>query len=205
MKVNRILTSVLMFSSVCYGVEEKKHLTDSPLVGKNIYLQDCAFCHNSGRDGAPVIGKTSDWAARVPEWRSVLEEHAIRGFINMPAKGGNEKLSARQVSDAVDYMVSQLKINSINIVNPDIAYGREVYNFNCAACHNEGQRGAPVIGDKEAWINRSPQWPAVAKLHVKNGFLNMPPSGGNEELSDEDLSSAVNYMLIWVEKAQKRN
>jgi len=74
--------------------------------------------------------------------------------------------------------------------------GKEVYETACAACHDQGEGGAPAIGDREAWTDRSDLWTAVLAGHAKAGYLNMPEKGGHGELSDEDISAAVEYMLL---------
>ncbi|NOR19963.1 MAG: hypothetical protein GQ538_07745 [Xanthomonadales bacterium] len=76
-----------------------------------------------------------------------------------------------------------------------LALGRETYQAVCASCHDEGEDGAPVKGDREAWSNRSPLWSAVLIEHAKNGYLNMPAKGGQVELSDKAVEAAGEYML----------
>ena len=77
--------------------------------------------------------------------------------------------------------------------------GPQVYNSACLACHGAGIGGAPVPGDAEAWAARIAQGMDVLKDHAINGFQGslgyMPAKGGRVDLSDEEVASAVEYMV----------
>ena len=77
--------------------------------------------------------------------------------------------------------------------------GPQVYNTACLACHGAGIGGAPVPGDAEAWTARIAQGMDVLKDHAINGFQGsagyMPAKGGRVDLSDEEVASAVEYMV----------
>jgi len=73
--------------------------------------------------------------------------------------------------------------------------GQETYQGHCAQCHDEGKDGAPAIGDRKSWSNRSPLWSAVLIVHAQNGYLGMPAKGGCAELSDREVEAAGEYML----------
>jgi cytochrome c5 len=76
-----------------------------------------------------------------------------------------------------------------------LALGEDVYQWACAACHDEGSDGAPVTGDPQSWGNRSPLWSAVLLEHATQGFLEMPAKGGHTYLSDRAVQAAGEYML----------
>ena len=76
-----------------------------------------------------------------------------------------------------------------------LAHGKEVYELACASCHDEGTDGAPAIGDREAWSDRSPLWSAVLFEHSKDGYLDMPARGTYQELTDQDVDAAGEYLL----------
>ncbi len=76
-----------------------------------------------------------------------------------------------------------------------LAQGKEVYEYACAACHDEGLNGAPPIGDREAWSDRSPLWSAVLFEHARTGYLEMPAKGSHEDLSDQQVDAAAEYLL----------
>jgi cytochrome c5 len=73
--------------------------------GQLAYEKFCADCHDSGTNGAPVIGKPQDWDERSPLWQAVLFEHAKEGFMAMPAKGGTPELSDDVVAAAAEYIL----------------------------------------------------------------------------------------------------
>ena len=77
--------------------------------------------------------------------------------------------------------------------------GPQVYNSACLACHGAGIGGAPVPGNAEAWAERIAQGIDVLKDHAINGYQGsagyMPAKGGRTDLSDEEVASAVDYMV----------
>lgn len=77
--------------------------------GKEIWEGTCAACHGTGALGAPKIGDKAAWAPRIAKGLKVLEDHALHGFNQMPAKGGNTALSDAEVIKALQYMVDQGK------------------------------------------------------------------------------------------------
>ena len=72
--------------------------------------------------------------------------------------------------------------------------GQQVVEAVCAACHATGALNAPKIGDTKAWA------PLIKEGHQKltedaiKGVRQMPPRGGNPELSDVEVARAVAYM-----------
>ena len=75
-------------------------------VGKQAYLTHCAGCHETGLEGAPIVGDRSYWETRSRLWQAVLSDHAKAGYLNMPAKGGRPDLPDETIDLAVDYMLS---------------------------------------------------------------------------------------------------
>jgi cytochrome c5 len=73
--------------------------------------------------------------------------------------------------------------------------GDKVYNSACVACHAAGVAGAPKLGDKAAWEPRLAQGMDGLVSSVVKGKNAMPPKAGNPSLSEEDIRSAVKYML----------
>jgi cytochrome c5 len=78
--------------------------------------------------------------------------------------------------------------------------GPQVFNEACYLCHAPpGVPGAPVVGDVAAWESRIAQGMEVLQEHAINGYQGaagfMPAKGGRMDLSDEEILSAVEYML----------
>lgn len=82
---------------------------NKPREGKVIYEGVCHTCHTAGLLGAPKLGDKGAWSARIGKGTATLHQHALQGFNAMPAKGGNADLLDVEVTNAVDYMVSQAK------------------------------------------------------------------------------------------------
>lgn len=80
----------------------------------------------------------------------------------------------------------------------DAAKGKSVYDKACFVCHKAGVAGAPKLGDKANWAPRIKQGNAVLVEHAIKGFKGkgfMPAKGGRADLSDEQVTDAVAYMV----------
>jgi len=81
----------------------------------------------------------------------------------------------------------------------DIIQGESIYKSKCFACHGTGAAGAPKLGDKAAWGPRIAQGNAILYQHAIEGFKGnrgyMPPKGGFMNLSDHEISIAIQYMV----------
>ncbi|MGB5721071.1 MAG: c-type cytochrome [Woeseiaceae bacterium] len=75
------------------------------LNGERAYSEYCAGCHETGMLGAPVAGDATDWGERSSLWDAVLLDHAITGYLEMPAKGGRGDLPEEVVRSAAEYML----------------------------------------------------------------------------------------------------
>lgn len=73
--------------------------------GEAAYSEHCAGCHETGMLGAPVAGDAADWGTRSDLWDAVLLDHAITGYLDMPARGGRTKLPDDVVKAAAEYML----------------------------------------------------------------------------------------------------
>ncbi len=81
----------------------------------------------------------------------------------------------------------------------DNAAGKSAFGKVCAMCHAAGVAGAPKPGDKADWGPRIAQGMDVLYKHSIDGFTGakgmMPPRGGSLTLTDDELKSAVDYMV----------
>ena len=102
--------------------------------------------------------------------------------------GGDEAAATQAQQSGCDYPEGSWRARYL-------ALGQETYLAACASCHDEGQDGAPVKGDRDSWTNRSPLWSAVLLEHAKDGYLNMPSKGGQTDLTDRAVEAAGEYML----------
>ena len=78
-----------------------------PMDGKTVFQNSCNACHGTGLLGSPKLGDKAAWAPRIAKGVATLDKHALEGFNQMPAKGGNVGLPDDAVKASVEYMVSQ--------------------------------------------------------------------------------------------------
>lgn len=72
--------------------------------------------------------------------------------------------------------------------------GEQVVTAVCAACHTTGALNAPKIGDKAAWAPLIKEgYDQLTETAIK-GIRQMPPRGGNPDLTDTEVARAVAYM-----------
>ena len=85
----------------------------APRSGEDVFNEACAACHVAGVAGAPRLGDTAAWTARIAQGMDTMVGHAIKGFAGsvgyMPAKGGRSDLSDADTAAAVEYMVEKSK------------------------------------------------------------------------------------------------
>lgn len=72
--------------------------------------------------------------------------------------------------------------------------GQEVYEAACVACHGSGALGAPRFGNKGDWNARIGQGYDTLVKNAIEGIRQMPPRGGNADLTDSEMARAVAYM-----------
>jgi len=72
--------------------------------------------------------------------------------------------------------------------------GQEVYDATCTACHAAGALGAPKFENKGDWGPRIGQGYDTLVKHATEGIRQMPPRGGDGDLSDTEVARAVAYM-----------
>ncbi|MCC6208953.1 MAG: cytochrome c5 family protein [Gammaproteobacteria bacterium] len=73
--------------------------------------------------------------------------------------------------------------------------GADVYNRACKMCHGTGMMQAPRFGDRDAWAARITRGRDAMLESTLNGFNRMPARGGCAACSDDELVSALDYLL----------
>jgi cytochrome c5 len=106
---------------------------------------------------------------------------------NKPGAGGDNS------EQAVAERLQKVGMVEIRDANRPLKSGEEVYNAQCAACHNAGAAGAPKLGDAGAWGAR-----------IKTGFDTLWESAlkgkgamgaqGGGDFSDVEIGRAVVYL-----------
>ena len=72
--------------------------------------------------------------------------------------------------------------------------GQEVYDAVCTSCHAAGALGAPKFDNKGDWGPRIAQGYDTLIKHAIEGIRQMPPRGGDGDLSDVEVARAVAHM-----------
>ena len=75
--------------------------------------------------------------------------------------------------------------------------GEQIVAQVCTACHGSGVLNAPKIGDAGAWKERLAAQGGLEGITAAaiKGIRSMPARGGDPDLSDAEVHSAVEHML----------
>ncbi len=75
---------------------------------EQLYQGACFACHGTGAAGAPKLGDSAAWAARIGKGLDALIGSAISGIGAMPPRGGSQ-YSDDQLRAVVEYLVEGSK------------------------------------------------------------------------------------------------
>ena len=93
---------------------------------------------------------------------------------------------------------AEAAVTAADVAKHNVANGKAVYDANCAACHASGILKAPKTGVKADWAARLPQGMDTMIKKSIDGYTaagSMPARGGNADLTDQQVSDAVAYMV----------
>jgi cytochrome c5 len=192
-----MVTALLLAASISISREARAQATE--LSGKDVVAATCSKCHATGAQGAPKIGDKQAWSKRSSQGLSALTDHALKGIRQMPAHGGSPDLTDLEIKRAITYMVNQSGGKWIEPISrktpPAPRTGEEIVKAQCIKCHKDGVRGAPKIGDRDAWIPRLKDGLDSTVRSAMKGHGGMPARGGMADLTDSELRSAVIYLF----------
>jgi cytochrome c5 len=167
--------------------------------GKDVVDAVCAKCHRTGATGAPKIGDNKAWAKLSERGLTGLTASALKGVRNMPAHGGDLRLTDIEIERAITYMVNQSGgrwTEPTGGLTPAVERrGEQIVKAQCAKCHQKGLNGAPRIGDRDAWIPRLKRGIDHLVRSAISGHGPMPPRGGMADLTDSEIRGAIVYMF----------
>jgi len=167
--------------------------------GKEVVAAQCVSCHGAGVKGAPRIGDKEAWAKRASQGLTSLTGTALDGIRQMPPHGGNPALTDTEIERAITYMVNQSGGHWVEPISrtsrPVDRSGGQIVQERCSNCHATGEGGAPKIGDRAAWIPRLRQGLDIVVSSAIKGHGGMPARGGQADLTDPELRSAIVYMM----------
>jgi cytochrome c oxidase cbb3-type subunit 3 len=134
--------------------------------GESVFGDYCRTCHGAGGAGAPGYPVLADdvwlWGGSLAEIEHTLRvgirsDHPETRMSQMPAYGRDRLLTAQQIGDVSEYVIS---ISSARErLSPDAAAaarGAVVYQEQCALCHGptgagDRAQGAPSLND-DVWV-----------------------------------------------------
>ena len=73
--------------------------------------------------------------------------------------------------------------------------GKDIYNSVCMSCHMSGAAGAPITGKVDQWSVRIAKGNDTLYNNAINGIGVMPAKGGISTLTDDEVKSAVDYLI----------
>ncbi len=169
--------------------------------GRQVYLKACIICHQDNKMSAPVIGDSANWYMRLKDsGLTGLYRHVIHGFNSMPVKGACVTCSDNDIISSVDYILNEslTRAQWADLASGGAkkypANGENVYNENCAVCHNEGKLGAPKIGDQQVWKPLIAQNMDVLIENTVNGKKHVK-KGGCDQCTTDEVIEAIKYMV----------
>ena len=194
-----LLCAVLFACSAAAISADQVRAPSTERTGKDVVDGVCAACHLSGAQNAPRIGDKQVWGKLSARGLSSLTDSALKGIRKMPPHGGQANLTDDEIKRAVTYMVNQSGGNWVEPISrkapPAERAGRDIVQTYCAKCHQKGERGAPAIGDINAWRPRLKEGLDTVVRSAINGHGGMAPRGGVASLTDSELRAAITFMI----------
>jgi cytochrome c5 len=120
-------------------------------------------------------------------------------LISIIASLATRSVTPEPVASSDEAVAKRLKpVGEVVVVEgsdqPGQRSGKEIVDSVCAACHTTGLLNAPKIGDTAAWAPLIKQGlKQLTEVAIK-GIRQMPPRGGNPELTDVEVARAVAYL-----------
>ena len=154
-------------------VETLAKTPEALAIGQKLFLNNCAQCHASDGAGSRGFPNLTDrdwlWGGDASTIKATITEGRT-GV--MPAFGA--ALGAEGAKNVANYVRSLSGLTSDSL---RVAFGRELYQQNCVACHGaEGKGnaalGAPNLADK-TWLHGSAE-PVVIETITKGRTSHMP-------------------------------
>jgi cytochrome c oxidase cbb3-type subunit III len=151
--------------------------------GASLFKVNCVQCHGSGGQGGPGFPNLNDdswiWGG-TPAQIELTIANGIRDTTNndsrtslMPDFGGDQILSAPQVSQVVDHVLALAGLeHDVQLAAP----GEKVFAENCASCHGDkGQGnlelGAPQLNDA-IWLYGATRQEVAQQVHApRHGMM----------------------------------
>ena len=86
-------------------------------------------------------------------------------------------------------------ISSSTVALAEERSGDRIFNSYCIACHISGVANAPKIGSAADWLPHVEKGMDAMMRSAINGIGAMPPRGMCSNCSDDEIQSAIQYMI----------
>lgn len=86
---------------------QKVAAQSSQNVGRLVYAENCASCHDTGVANAPKIGDRENWSRHAEHGTHHLMHAVLEGKGTMPPRGGNPELSDNEIEEAINFILDQ--------------------------------------------------------------------------------------------------
>ena len=100
-------TKAILFLVLAIAFFEPAFANEKNASGEKIYKEVCFVCHAQGVANAPKLGDKFAWGKLINEGQIIITAHGYVGIRAMPPRGGKERLSVEQFSEALSYMVNK--------------------------------------------------------------------------------------------------
>lgn len=154
--------------------------------GSKTWSENCARCHNMR---SPTDLRDDQWVTAVFHMR-------VRA--GLTGQDTRDILTFLQGSNA---RVEKIKSDTSKPLSVESQSGQSIYESNCVACHGINGKGAfpgvPDFTTKNGPLSKSDE---ELLSNIISGFqspgnsMSMPPRGGNNKLSDDDLNAALKHI-----------
>jgi ubiquinol-cytochrome c reductase cytochrome c subunit len=178
--------------------------------GRELYLRDCSFCHNSegqGTDNGPTLREGTNGAAltdfMLRTGRMPLDNPEAESMRKKPV------YTDKEIRAIVHYVVRAFQppgpgIPAVHPAAGDLSAGQQLYEQNCAACHaatgiggamltQQGRNGRGHITGVYIPSLEEADGVEIAEA-VRTGPGTMPLFGP-ELVTDDEVNSLVRYVL----------
>lgn len=123
----------------------------------------------------------------------VLPVFIIIGLVYFVTSANKPQAGASNTPEAVAERIQKVGAVEIRDANRALKSGEEVFNAQCAACHNSGAAGAPKFKDAGAWASRLGKGYEALLTSALKGKGAMGAQGGGD-FDDVEIGRAVVYL-----------
>ena len=141
-------------------------------VGQKLFLNNCAQCHASDGAGSRGFPDLTD-----RDWLWGSDPKTIRATIAEGRTGTMPPFGAALGREGVTNVASYVRsLSGLTTDSIRVAYGKDIYMQNCAACHGAEGKGNPALGapnlTDKVWLHGS----AGISQTIANGRTSQMPA-----------------------------